>query len=472
LFIVKVKKIRVINEVNDISVEVECYLTCEDEAIFKDSDGGNIKTFIVRVPKSSLDDGLTFEQKLVYTAINVMYLEFSVNVYAEKSYPDYIEPFATNGTNTLLLSEDDVKKLNVGMALVGPGYNYETQTDYPVIVSIMNKKEIVLSRNLHLMVEGCTVSPRLKINPTSTEVDSDIVLLADYTPPSWVVGKSITGPSIPVNTFIRQREAGALYLTQKAYATCSGGYVIISKHPNSQYLIASKMVMDERYIGLPVSGFGIVANTKTKEIDFSKDDNPYSLLENITSSDTTIPLDNNAVGTAVVDTDFKTYVLVKINVSVPSWVRLYASFSNRDADIDRVLGDPPNAGVISEIITSEPNQTILIPPTEVVSASGHVPETQIPIAVTNLSGITQPVTVAVTIKRNCIKLSNYVNMGVTSSDDSFCDFDSPTPVYTFGNSSFTFYVMPDGREEDPWGASNIDFSDLLLVAELVNLSEM
>jgi len=51
------------------------------------------------------------------------------------------------------------------------------------------------------------------------------------------------------------------------------------------------------------------------------------------------------------------------------------------------------------------------------------------------------------------------------------DTENPRdPVYfTFSGMSFDFYILPNGDTDDPWGASNIDFSNLLRVAEIINI---
>lgn len=60
----------------------------------------------------------------------------------------------------------------------------------------------------------------------------------------------------------------------------------------------------------------------------------------------------------------KGYLLYKIQVNEPAWVRIYASDSARTADSSRAEGvDPaPGSGVIAEVITSSTNQVVLISP--------------------------------------------------------------------------------------------------------------
>lgn len=60
----------------------------------------------------------------------------------------------------------------------------------------------------------------------------------------------------------------------------------------------------------------------------------------------------------------KGYLLYKIQVNEPAWVRIYVSDSARTADSSRAEGvDPaPGSGVIAEVITSSTNQVVLISP--------------------------------------------------------------------------------------------------------------
>lgn len=132
MFVVKVKKIRLINEINDVSVEVDCYLTCPDGAIYKNSNGGDIKIFKIRVSQSMLSDIVSFQDKLVETAKYIIYNEYHVVGYTIPQYEKIITDSGLIGTPILMLREDDVKQVCVGMTYVGPGYNIEeVKYQYP-----------------------------------------------------------------------------------------------------------------------------------------------------------------------------------------------------------------------------------------------------------------------------------------------------------------------------------------------------
>jgi hypothetical protein len=105
------------------------------------------------------------------------------------------------------------------------------------------------------------------------------------------------------------------------------------------------------------------------------------------------------LGTANLDiTAFKGYTIFKIQTSHAAWVRVYADSASRTADASRTQEEDPlsSAGVILEIIT-DTAETILMTPA-VFGFNNEDPVTDIlPIAVTNLSGDTNTITVTLTI---------------------------------------------------------------------------
>lgn len=84
----------------------------------------------------------------------------------------------------------------------------------------------------------------------------------------------------------------------------------------------------------------------------------------------------------------KTYALLKIQVSEAAWVRVYTDAASRTADSSRAEGvDPtPGSGVIAEVITTGA-QTILMSPAAIGFSNETVPSTDIPIRITNKSGV-------------------------------------------------------------------------------------
>jgi hypothetical protein len=97
-------------------------------------------------------------------------------------------------------------------------------------------------------------------------------------------------------------------------------------------------------------------------------------------------------------TGFRSYALIKIQVNKASRVRVYANNVSRTFDASRAINVAPAAGsgLIAEIVTSGAATTMISP-----AALGYnnetVPTTTIPIAVTNLSGISTTITVTLTI---------------------------------------------------------------------------
>jgi hypothetical protein len=122
-----------------------------------------------------------------------------------------------------------------------------------------------------------------------------------------------------------------------------------------------------------------------------------SLGSRATVAGTSASLSNGAAGNIDI-TGFKGYILYKIQTSVASWVRLYTDAASRTADNGRLEGtDPvPGAGVIAEVITTGAS-TILISPGAFGFNNEGSPTTNIPVRVTNKSGITTDVTVTLVV---------------------------------------------------------------------------
>jgi hypothetical protein len=111
---------------------------------------------------------------------------------------------------------------------------------------------------------------------------------------------------------------------------------------------------------------------------------------------TTASLANTATGNITI-TGYKGYMLYKIQTSAAAWVRIYTDTTSRTADATRVEGaDPsPGSGVVAEVITTGA-QTILISPGALGFSNEAVPNTNIPVTVTNKSGGTTTITVTLT----------------------------------------------------------------------------
>ena len=121
------------------------------------------------------------------------------------------------------------------------------------------------------------------------------------------------------------------------------------------------------------------------------------LQSRTTASATTATIANNATANASI-TGFKAYALLKITTSAACWVRIYTDAASRSADSTRVQGvDPlPGSGVIAEVISTTA-QTIVISPGTIGFNNEASPTTTIPVAITNLSGSSAAITVAVVV---------------------------------------------------------------------------
>ena len=91
-------------------------------------------------------------------------------------------------------------------------------------------------------------------------------------------------------------------------------------------------------------------------------------------------------------------MLYKITTSHAAWVRLYVSNATRTADASRAQGIDPSydAGVIAEVITTG-SQTVILAPAVFGFNDEATPTTNIPVAVTNLSGSAATITVTLTL---------------------------------------------------------------------------
>lgn len=117
----------------------------------------------------------------------------------------------------------------------------------------------------------------------------------------------------------------------------------------------------------------------------------------ITASATTTTLANNSSDNITIN-GYKSYALFKVNTNAASWVRIYTDTSSQSADSGRLITtDPtPGSGVISEVITTG-SQTILLSPAVIGFSNATVPNTNIPVTVTNLSGSNVAITTTLTL---------------------------------------------------------------------------
>jgi hypothetical protein len=112
--------------------------------------------------------------------------------------------------------------------------------------------------------------------------------------------------------------------------------------------------------------------------------------------------DNTAAGATDSGVDIpvigKGSLLVKLATDYPAWVRIYASDAARTADASRTRTTDPEAGsgVLLEVITVSGELTVALSPAAIAYNLEAVPETSLPIAVTNDDSESREITVTVT----------------------------------------------------------------------------
>ena len=127
------------------------------------------------------------------------------------------------------------------------------------------------------------------------------------------------------------------------------------------------------------------------------------------SGGSTVPSieDVNATSTSIANNDrgdltivgHKGYVLYKIQSSHEAWIRLYVDAATRTADATRSEGaDPaPGSGVIAEVRTSGPNQSVLITPGVMGFNNNNPRDENIYVSINNRSGSAATIQVTLTV---------------------------------------------------------------------------
>ena len=124
---------------------------------------------------------------------------------------------------------------------------------------------------------------------------------------------------------------------------------------------------------------------------------PGSLQSRTTSVQTTGSIGTGTT-TDITFSGFKSYMLMKVQTSADSWVRIYSDTTSRSADSSRNEGtDPlPGSGVIAEVITTGA-QTQLLTPGVIGFNNDGTPSSNIYAKVTNKSGITTNISVTLSL---------------------------------------------------------------------------
>lgn len=115
-----------------------------------------------------------------------------------------------------------------------------------------------------------------------------------------------------------------------------------------------------------------------------------------TTSTSVIANSASAIGTIL---GYKTYVLSKVQTTVPAWVRIYTDSTSRTNDSTRTVGtDPlPGSGIITEVVTTSGQLTQLISPGVIGFNNDATTSTNVYLAITNQSGGSSSVGVTVTL---------------------------------------------------------------------------
>ena len=118
----------------------------------------------------------------------------------------------------------------------------------------------------------------------------------------------------------------------------------------------------------------------------------------VPSGSTATSLPTNSTGSITI-TGYKSYILLKIQTSCESWIRIYSDNAARTADSTRTLGTDPlsGSGVIAEVVTTAGFLTQLVTPGLIGFNNDSPVTTNVYIAATNLNSIAQIVTVTLTL---------------------------------------------------------------------------
>jgi hypothetical protein len=135
---------------------------------------------------------------------------------------------------------------------------------------------------------------------------------------------------------------------------------------------------------------------KFVKVNVSESGLEFVAAPTITDFSWTAPSVADDATTQINITGYKAYTLFKITSTVESWIRLYVDDATRDADAVRGEGnDPaPGSGVICEVRTTGPNQSVILTP----ACIGYDNEgtNKFFLAVTNKSGATANIQITLT----------------------------------------------------------------------------
>ena len=147
------------------------------------------------------------------------------------------------------------------------------------------------------------------------------------------------------------------------------------------------------------SNMTITTDANTDTITFASSGSGGSSVSRQTFNGSTSSTHANDADESITITAYKSYSLLKLNVSHPAWVRMYPTTAARTADASRPIAqDPtPGSGVIAEAITTTNNEDVLFTPALIGFNDDSTPSTNVYLAVMNKTGGVQSITVTMTV---------------------------------------------------------------------------
>jgi hypothetical protein len=301
----------------------------------------------------------------------------------------------TNGTST---SWGDVVVSNANTVTNGV-YTTSSYADPSWITSLAGSK--VTDAVLTTSVQS---NPAWLTTLAGSKVTGAVLTSSTYADPAWITslaGSKLTGTVLATNGVVTSGTyADPAWITSLAASKLSGtitatnGVVTTSTYSDPAWITS---LSETKVLPTQTGQSGKYLTTNGTASNWVTLSAVSTLSSRTAPSATTASIANGASADLSI-VGFKSYVLLKITASAASWVRIYTDAASRSSDSSRSQGTDPTAGsgVIAEIITTG-SQTILISPGALGFNNEGTPTTNIPVAVTNLSGSSATITVTLTI---------------------------------------------------------------------------
>ena len=241
-----------------------------------------------------------------------------------------------------------------------------------------------------------------KINENFTELYDSLTYNLPIASESTLGGVKIDGTSITISNGVIS--ATAVNYTLPAATESSLGGVKVG---NRLTIVDGVLSAADQSYTLPAATESSLGGVKVDNSTITISNgvissNTSGLVSRTIVSGTSESLEPDASGNINI-AGFKSYALLKIQVSSAAWVTVYTDNASRTADNTRSeIEDPlPGAGVLAEVITTD-TDTILISPGIIGFNNEEVPTTSIPIKIVN-KGLTAT---AITVEITILKLEN------------------------------------------------------------------